>query len=185
MENEKIERLRERVEKTLGTRMSTPRDFELLSESVFRHTGVLMSTTTLKRLWGYINETVTPRHSTLDTLARYAGWSGWDNFCRDESPEDESGFVAANCIDVLKQLRRGDKVRLMWQPGRVCDIEYEGEGTFKIIRVEGSKLIQGSTFLCYLIMSGEPLFLDNLTTPTGRSGTYVCGCVNGVSFVRL
>lgn len=177
-----IERLKAKIQETFGRELLTPKDFECLSESVLRHTGVLMSATTFKRLWGYINEPVTHRRSTLDTLAKYVGWRDWDAFCQGESPEVESGFVANDSINVQKQLKRGDKLRLTWQPGRLCDVEYCGDCSFKILHSEGTKLQAGSIFSCNFIVAGHPLYLDRLIIPGHKPATYVCGRRHGIQF---
>ncbi|TWV93279.1 hypothetical protein [Chitinophaga pinensis] len=55
----------------------TTYDFEKLSESIQEATGVVLSVTTLKRLWGKLSYTNTPATTTLNTLARYAGFDDW------------------------------------------------------------------------------------------------------------
>ena len=59
------------VEEKFGHRLSTTTDFELLSFVVEREIGELISASTLKRLWGYVAYSSSPRISTLDTLSRY------------------------------------------------------------------------------------------------------------------
>ena len=51
-----IERLKEYVENVAGFAMSTPKDFENLALYIFNETGSLLSSTTFKRLWGYLRE---------------------------------------------------------------------------------------------------------------------------------
>ncbi|MCB9281180.1 MAG: hypothetical protein H6562_19995 [Lewinellaceae bacterium] len=59
------------------------RDFEHLSDQIFRETGVRLSHTTLKRVWGRVRYTASPSMATLDTLARFAGYPHWRDFtCR-------------------------------------------------------------------------------------------------------
>lgn len=180
--DDKIELLKKKTELAFGRQLKTPKDFEQASQSVFEHTGVLLSATTFKRIWNYINEPVTPRTSTLDILARYVGRSDWGHFCRDEEPETESGLVYARGIDVSRELKRGDRLVLMWQPNRVCHVRYQGDGSFIIEQAEGTKLQVGSTFTCHAIVSGEPLYLLGLTAPGHAPGTYVCGRTHGVTF---
>ncbi len=175
-------RLRKSVEDTFGEALKTPKDFERLSESIFRRTGILMSPTTLKRLWGYINEPVTPRPSTLDTLARYAGWNNWEDFCHRDIRDAESGVVASDSIDVLRMLRKGEKLLLTWLPDRECVVEHRGDGHFVVLSSQGSKLAPGDTFDCHLIVAGQPLYLDNLCKESQRPATYVCGRRHGINF---
>ena len=62
--------LKEAVEKTVGKKMNTPRDFDLLSIYVYNLTNEHLSSTTLKRLWGYQidQKESSPRILTLDTV---------------------------------------------------------------------------------------------------------------------
>ena len=47
---------------------------------------------------------------------------------------------------------------------------------------ERTRLRRGTTFLCYLIIKGEPLFVSSITIGDMTLSTYVCGKVNGVQF---
>ena len=75
-----IARLRKKVEETFGREIKTPKDFENLSQVVNDRTDNYISATTLKRMWGYLTEPVTPRKGTLDVLARYVGYKDLDAF---------------------------------------------------------------------------------------------------------
>ena len=85
-----IAQLREAMEKKAGRQMHTPKDFDFLSESIFETLHQKVSATTLKRLWGYLQESSTPRVSTLDLLAQYVGYADWNSFClQDEKPIEQ------------------------------------------------------------------------------------------------
>ncbi len=73
-----IEKLKEEIIKTVGRTIRTPLDFEWLSEKIFERTSERLSPTTLKRLFGYLNECVKPRNVTLDILARFVGYKDYN-----------------------------------------------------------------------------------------------------------
>jgi len=77
-----LAKLRESVEGVVERKMKTPKDFEFLSECIFEKFHERISPTTLKRFWGYLSETTTPRKSTLDILSMFVGYDNWKNFCR-------------------------------------------------------------------------------------------------------
>ncbi|GAB2578280.1 hypothetical protein [Spirosoma areae] len=56
------------------------RDFEQLSEQILAETGVSLSVSTLKRLWGRVRYNSSPTPTTLDTLARFVGHVSWRAF---------------------------------------------------------------------------------------------------------
>lgn len=55
-------------------------DFEKLSELIMTKTGVLISITTLKRIWGRIKYDSSPNSKTLDALTQFAELGTWRNF---------------------------------------------------------------------------------------------------------
>lgn len=79
--NGQIDALKDTVVETFGRTLDAPTDFDALSSEIQNKTGATISPSTLKRLYGYIKPATTPRPSTLSTLARYAGFAGWSDFC--------------------------------------------------------------------------------------------------------
>lgn len=51
-----------------------------LSEKIHQKTNVLLSPTTLKRVWGKVNYTSAPSISTLNALSQFAGYENWRAF---------------------------------------------------------------------------------------------------------
>ena len=51
-----------------------------LSEKIHQNTNVLLSPTTLKRVWGRVNYNSDPSISTLNTLAQFSGYQNWRDF---------------------------------------------------------------------------------------------------------
>ncbi|MEZ4810904.1 MAG: hypothetical protein R2819_11155 [Allomuricauda sp.] len=54
--------------------------FSELSEKIQQKTQVLLSPTTLKRVWGKVNYKSAPSITTLNTLAQFAGYGNWRDF---------------------------------------------------------------------------------------------------------
>ena len=89
-------------------------------------------------------------------------------------------------LSVSSDLYIGERLRLTWQPGRVCDVEYLGDLSFRVIASENTRIQPGDTFQCSLIVEGEPLYLDNLRkgdrSTSAKPVAYVCGKKTGVNF---
>ena len=188
MDNEErslIENLKEYVENIIGFKMRTPRDFDFLANSIFNETRSQLSPTTLKRLWGYLQEkeVQTARVSTLNILSRYIGYPDWDTFCKFQQidGECESDFLLNNCLH-SKTLLKGDKVKLMWQPDRCVTIQYIGLCMFKVVDSKNSKLQVNDTFTCERIIENTPLMLSGLIHNDGDPVNYICGKKGGVKF---
>ena len=71
------EQLRTDIETALKKKLQTPKDFEFLRERIYARLHILVSRTTLMRLWGYVDEEVTPRKGTLDILSKFLGYRDW------------------------------------------------------------------------------------------------------------
>lgn len=186
--NINIEQLRIEVEKSLGRNIKTPRDFEFLRQNIYSRINILLSTSTLMRLWGYINEDVAPRISTLDTLARFIGFNDYTAFedSVNRGGEAESNPVYNRSINVIKDLHTGDRLMFTWLPNRSCLVEYTGNLSFKIMESKNTRLSPGDTFQTGIIIEGEPLYLDCLCQKdTKQPSAYVCGKKNGINFQIL
>lgn len=55
-------------------------DFEALSAQIFDQTQVVLSVSTLKRVWGKVKYDSLPSPTTLNTLAIFAGYKNWREF---------------------------------------------------------------------------------------------------------
>lgn len=86
----------------------TTYDFEKLSEAIEEATGVMLSVTTLKRLWGKLKYTNMPATTTLNTLAQFAGYADWREFKRLVAPLP--GAFPATREAVNNELLPGDSI---------------------------------------------------------------------------
>ncbi|TYA71960.1 hypothetical protein [Seonamhaeicola marinus] len=82
-EHNSVKRCLEIIEKKLqwGDAQNWHNDVFLeLSEKIKDDTSVLLSVTTLKRVWGKVKYNSAPSISTLNTLAQFAGYTNWRDF---------------------------------------------------------------------------------------------------------
>ena len=176
--------IRQEIETALNRQMKTPKDFEHLRDRIYARLHVLVSRTTLMRLWGYVDEDVQPRVSTLTILAQFLGYRDWEEYCQNaQLPKDQQSSPVMNRrLSVASDLVRGERIRLAWQPDRVCVVEYLGELSFRVASSENTRLRPGDTFQCSLIIEGEPLYIDHLIQENRPAIAYVCGKKSGVLF---
>lgn len=180
-----IENLKECIENVIGYKVRTPRDFDALATSIFNNTRQMISPTTIKRFWGYLieKEGQQSRLNTLNILAQYVGYPDFETFCKLHSEDkcSESAFLHNNCL-ISRSLFKGEKVRLMWNPGRCVTIQYIGLNQFKVIESLNSKLSKNDIFICERIVENTPLLLSNLIHNNGDPVNYICGKKGGVKF---
>lgn len=97
----------EAVEQKLQHRVTTPRDFDFLSNEIQRTVHANISVSTLKRLWGYVNteSDYRPRMFTLDSLALLLGYQDYAAFLR-QKDETASSYVCGKEGGIKYEIRR-------------------------------------------------------------------------------
>ena len=70
------------LEERTGLNMKRNHDFAYLSELLLAECHEYISTTTLKRMWGYIHDQESkPSKNTLNVLAKFLGFDDFADFC--------------------------------------------------------------------------------------------------------
>lgn len=173
------------IEEAIGYVPGSPKDFRQLRNDIFQRLHVMVSVSTLMRLWGYVEGNVQPRQQTLNVLARFVGFRDWETFCCSDISRRQSSLVLSRRINVMTDLTAGQRIRLVWAPNRICDIVYLGNLSFRVEHSVNSGLKAGAMFMCALIIEGEPLYLDDVVQEGIPPAAYICGKRNGVTFHLL
>lgn len=171
------DRLCRMVEQSAGRSIQTTGDFEWLSDAITQKLGQRLSSTTLKRVWGYISEDVQPRRYTLDVLARFIGYRNYDHFLHGGNAQ--SRFFTAEVL-YAKDIPSGGLLSLTWPPDRHCVIAPIGGGNFKVLRATNTKLSVGDTFRCEVFLQHQPLFMTRLVHNGDEYAGYVAGQQDGI-----
>ena len=121
------------VEKKYGRALRTTTDFEEFSFYLQKHSLGRISTSTLKRLWGYVNDMHMPRMQTLDLLSRFIGFDFFSSFCSylKSSSAYNSSFFSA-CQVMASELAPGAEVEIGWSPNRYLRLLYRGKALFEV-----------------------------------------------------
>ena len=174
------------VEEKFSRRLSTTTDFEVLSMVIERDTGSIVSSSTLKRLWGYVNYSSVPRITTLDTMSRYIGYPGFKAFCEQlkASGATVSSFFTTNVL-LSSSLKKGTAVRIGWAPNRIVNLKYLGDNRYEVISAQNTKLKAGDRFESSEFILGVPLFLGAVTRADGEvTPPYVAGKAEGLNLLE-
>ena len=75
-----IGRLKKNIVHVFGDKIVYPVDCIRLSDAIFSKTKLYLSPSTLKRFMGFYESGFKPSYQTLDILALYCGYDGWNNF---------------------------------------------------------------------------------------------------------
>lgn len=170
------------VEDKSGMRVRTSRDFELLAEAIVDSRAGYVSASTLKRLWGYVKDTKGKHVSTLDVLARFAGYpKGYPQFELEvrEANSLESGYDAKRVLNVMK-LAEGELIEVEWLPDRKVVFRHLGDCLLEVVSSQNAKLAEGTRVVCPRIVEGEKLMVDIPGDGTRKPAVYEAGKINGV-----
>ena len=183
-----IYELRLRIETSIKRKIQTPADFDFLRGIIWERTHEQISTSTLKRLWGYVDGIDNARNSTLNVLSKALGYENWDAFILKLKLEnmDNSDLVMSESVS-SSDLKIGDRLMIAWQPNRVCRLKYLGDNQFEVMESHNSKLKVGDTFRCGLFILGEPVYINDLrqNNGTGEPKLFVIGNKSGLVKLRV
>ena len=178
--------LRLDVEREVNKKIRTPYDFEFLVGVIWERSHQTISSTTLKRLWGYIDGADTTRNSTLDVLSKFLGYNDWDGYLA--ALKEREGIESSTFDGVgvrTEELSKGQKIDVTWLPNRRCVFRYDGDMQFTVESVANAKLHVGDTFSAACFLIGQPMFLDNLIHDGGEPVSYVAGSKSGLVGVKI
>ena len=179
-----IKCLRSDLEQRVGQQLQSPADFQLLIQQIWEKNHAVLSLSTIKRLWGYVESNGAPRLSTLNTLAQFLGFADWNTYL--VALEQRGGIESALCTGEGIQtadLQAGDRIAVAWQPNRQCTFRYIGDNQFVVEESKNAKLQQGTTFSAARFMIAQPMYLDNILLADGTRTSYVAGKRNGLTSV--
>ena len=183
-----IYELRLRIETSIKRKIQTPADFDFLRGIIWERTHEQISTSTLKRLWGYVDGIDNARNSTLNVLSKALGYESWDAFILKLKSEnmDNSDLVMSESV-LSSDLKIGDRLMIAWQPNRVCLLNYLGDNQFEVMESQNSKLKVGDTFRCGLFILGEPVYINDLrqNNGTGEPKLFVVGNRSGLTKLKI
>lgn len=186
MSTPEIEELKRIVEQRYGKRLLTTTDFEVFSLHLQKKYMLTVSSSTLKRLYGYVGDMHKPRVATLDQLAVYVGYRNYTAFVdwlKTTSRYTSSFFNARQLLS--SSLAVGDMVEIGWSPNRLLLLEYLGDSTYRVTESHNSKMQVGDTFVSGCFIIGYPLYLPNLIRDGDTTPAFVAGRNGGLTIARL
>lgn len=176
------DRLREAVAAKFQRRIATTCDFNQLSESIKTAVNDTLGPSTLKRIWEYIEPHRRARQSSLDILARYAGYDDFASFCQVVGETCvESGFLSAN-VFYANSANVGDMIEISWKPNRRIEARCTGDAVFEVELNENSHLVVGSVIRIPYLIEGRTMVADVLLPGSARPVVYEAGRNGGISW---
>lgn len=175
-----------KVEEVFGRKPLTSSDFDDMTASVDSKTFQHVSTSTLKRLWGYVQPSPMPRMVTLDILSQYAGYSDFRHFCEELRTSEVFSSLFFSATTVLsRDLSEGACLTVGWAPDRVVELTYLGGDLFEVKDGGASQLKRGDRFLKSEFLLGKPLYIAKIFRGEDETPAYEAGKVGGLNLLKV
>lgn len=186
MTTPEIEELKSAVEQKYGKVLGTTTDFEEFSIYLTKQVGIHLSSSTLKRLYGYVSDEHKPRITTLDILAQYLGYKDFSAFTiwLKTSNKFNSSFFDANRL-ASNDLEINSHVEIGWSPNRLLTLRFLGNSCFEIEKAENSKLRVGDRFITGCFIMGQPLYLPYIERNGEHTAPFVAGRNGGLTIINV
>ena len=181
-----IEELKTYIEQKYGKMLCTTTDFEEFSIYLKQKIGKNISASTLKRLYGYVNDEHKPRIVTLDALAQFIGYNNYVEFTqwlKNNTKYNSSFFIAKQLISA--DLEKGTEIHIGWSPNRILKLHYLGNSTYEVITSENSKLQSGDKFVTGCFIKEQPLYLPYIERDGKRTASFVAGRNGGLTLINI
>lgn len=189
MDSPQLAALREEIEELVG-KMYSHSNFTHLSGLIGYKCKEHISVTTLERIWGYSTRNASKISvRTLDVIARFVDCSNWETYCKrlqEKFQRSSEIFQVTGSINSC-DIAIGTKIRIAWQPDRVCVIEYLGGYRYVAVKCENSRMKAGDTFTCQTIQKGRELYMECFTRRGKEEpeGCYLVGQINGLTTAEI
>lgn len=183
-----IKRLCKDVERIIDFPISTHGDFLRLSAGIEFRLREHVSESTLERVWGYSTrgyDTVSVR--TLNVLARFAGYAGWNDFLHSSQNTGKKGSTLFRDGGIKSEdLEVGARILIGWNPDRKCVIQHLGGGRFIARNTLNSTMRAGDTFTCAYMHKGHELHLEHFQRKDSSEEefTYIAGLDGGLTILE-
>lgn len=185
---EMIALLRAEVENRVNRRIVSPTDFDFLSLAILDAVKQPISATTLKRIWGYINDvgsSYNPERFTLCILSAFVGYRDIEDFIDNYNSDDISVQSGNYFGETIKQIEIAENafVELCWPPDRRCVLSRKNSKEFDVVQAVNTKLRVGDIVEFASLTQNAPAYF----TKVARNGsymthTYVAGTRTGITY---
>lgn len=182
MINEKIIHL---IKQKFNSEIKYSQQCEVLALAIEEETGQSLSTTTLKRLLGFVSGSAQPRSSTLDIIAQYIGYPNYKLLEQDLGENNEiSEFRPVENIS-SDDLEMGEQIQVTYNPNRIILMTYLGNNLYLINESRGSKLLKGDKLLISGFYIGFELLIYDVERSGKHLGSYIAAKQGGLTCIEI
>ena len=143
------------IKKKSSLEFEMVKDFVTFSEMIYKATGRRLGVTTLKRLFGNIEDERKPILYTLNTIAMYLGFASWEDY---NSQQDfDSNYDYDDDSVYISQLHVGTKIIVTYLNRKVTFIvvPHDHIKALKVLTSNNSSLKENDIVVLYRLKKGS------------------------------
>ena len=179
------EALKVKIEERFGKKLRYTSDLDALAQAIVDETKEPIGVSTLKRMFGFVSQTVTPRLSTMDIIAQYCGYPNYKLMSHDLGTDIEiSDFTEVQEI-LSSQIEEGAMLQLTYDPGRVLVLTYIGDNYYIVNESQKSKLQKGDKLKITHLTKGFELVAGEVIREGKNLGSYTSAKQGGLTSIEI
>lgn len=137
-------------------------DFNALTDEISKETGRTIGLTTIKRLFGYIDDDRKTSQYTLNTLALYLGYSDWKEYSISKNLDSDWNFDTDKVL--IAEQTTGTKINVKYLDRIVTFVvsEYDNQKVLRVEKAENSSLKVNDILLVNSLQVGKIIEADKV-----------------------
>jgi len=172
--------IKQKIETKFGMQIRYPKDCDALAITISDFCKCKISGSTIKRLFGMIKGTDTPRLWTLDLMALYIGFNSWNELANQLA---ENKTKKKDELEILfsKNLKRGMVYKIRFGKTSSITLEYQGSCLYAIIDQAKTVLMKLDILEIEKIQLHFPLLIKKIKRTNSVMESILIGSVTGVT----
>lgn len=137
-------------------------DFKVLTELIDKETGRTIGLTTIKRLFGYIDDDRKTSQYTLNTLALYLGFNDWKEYSKAKNLDSDWNFDTDKVL--IAEQTTGEKIHVKYLDRIISFVvtEYDNQKVLRVEKAENSSLKVNDILLVNSLQVGKIIEADKV-----------------------
>lgn len=146
-------------------------DFNVLTEEISKETGRTIGLTTIKRLFGYIDDDRKTSQYTLNTLALYLGFKDWKEYSDTKNLNSDWNFETDKVL--IAEQTTGTKIHVKYLDRNITFVvsEYDNQKVLRVEKVVNSSLKVNDILFVNSLQIGKIIEADKVIRGNDR-GNY-------------
>jgi hypothetical protein len=177
-------KIKQKIEKEYGEKIRYPKQCENLAIAISNKVKCKISSTTVKRMFGFVPGTEAARLWTLDIVAAYVNYSDWDALITDIV---KAKIKKVHCIESVqcKNVKAGTRIRVSFGALPFFEVECVGRNNFKVLDQIKTGLLAGDIIEVVDVELNAPLLVRRIKRESTTLSGMVLGKITGVTSISI